>query len=926
MGRWSQVSRLADTIGRLHEHFENLRDARDAAGSVVPVFGLEHPLDQADLNDLAKDLSNSLNSGYQVEPAHALGWVVIASETGYGFGGCEFWQSFNDRIPNWTDLGDREALRTAFTIFSARYRGARPTGQWASHYTLICWPIAHAILPRDLQARLCETIYGCRHQLAALSDASAEATGLAIARATPSCGTRFDEFLQEHALVGAIVNRLLRGESETTSSFRSETFDRILSDLHRLSAAREWLSEARQIYNHRLTISAPHGPPVNATKPTSPARTQPFDLRPTLLLEADESGTWRPSIVPPSLISWGQEDAELRSLIESLRYRVIGTDRARQGASLLASNPIQAILEALPPLDTPLIEIMPHSSRLSAAFDADCRLPSSCVLIFHERDAIATLSQRSEVRPGETYLIATQDVTIELGAPVPCVDPTWQLRRVQLPSPLTAILSNQLSLAGIHVKRSTRLRPWGLLPRKWDDNNDGEWLVTEPIVYTIERDHAFDEVSFCIDDNPPTFIECGAMADPTIVITDLSAGSHSLMVQTYERRSGKSGSSLYGLSHGEAHIRVREPSSWTPGRMTANTLSIVVEPPRPSLEELLKGQVSLTVEGIASGPVEVSIQWRDGSSAAFSRINVLRQRAPIRADAWSASLAVLLKKIDDSTISLGALQAQIQIECEPLGKQIIPINVTASSVRWSARDKMVRLICDGSHSPRVVAFAFAEPATAMDVDRRTCERGLDANRSGLYVAMDGDICRGVVLGSPRDDAGGLRAIGEAIHLGHLRLCETNDLKTAIDRWESATPINVYARTNQQRVVTLLHSEVLRRLTGDHWVKLERLNPLPWPALEEAVDHPLPIHSFGYSLGRHRGRSENPDALRRTFFQVATAFTSVRDEAQLEMAWLFATEASVALLKTTVMQNQDELSRLVRGARLIWLGNHTPSVQ
>lgn len=917
----TEVSRLAETIGGLREHFDALHKARLEIAPAPPVFALEHPLDQADVHVLAKDLRDALSSGRRVALEHALAWVVIASETGYGFGGCEFWQSFEERIPNWAELGDRDALRRAFMHFCKLYQGARPVGQWASHYTLICWPITHAILPRDLQARLCEAIYACRYHLAGMSDASAENIGLIMDRATPSFGTRFDQFLQEHALVGAIVSRLLRGESDITHSFRSETFDRILNDLHRISATQEWLREARRLHNRKVTISSPHAPARDGKGDPSARRRQLFDLRPTLVLEVDGSGVWGPSVIPPSLLPWTQESAELGRLIETLRYRVIGTDRARQGACLLATTPLPTVLPTLPPLNQPLIELLPHHEWLSAAFDAECRLPASDLLVFHERSGVATLSRNTEVHPGETYLIATQNPTLELGEPASCLDPTWRLRRLQLPSPLTATLSAQLSAAGIHARRATRLRPWGLLPRNWDDENSGEWIVTEPIVYAIERDHLFDAISFCVNGDKPVFLECDEMADPAILITDLPVGAHNLSVQTYERRNARSGPELHELSRGEICVRVRAPSVWIPDRIANNILSIEVVPQRPSLEDLLKGKVTLTVDGVASAPVEISVQWTDGPNLSTSCASILRQRAPIHKEAWSEGLGAFLRKIDSARISLGVRQAHLRVECEPLGEQLIPISVAASPVRWSVRDKLVRLICDGSHIPQIVMSTFAAPVTATQFERRVCERGLEQTRSGLYFAIDGDLCSGVVLGSPGDPAGGLRAIGEQIDFHTLRSCEAHDLQKAIERWEVATPLNVYARANQQRVVTQLHTEVLRRLTGDYWTKLESSHPRRWSDLEEAVDYPLTVHSFGYSLGRHRGRADDPDALRRNFLEAATAYTSIHDATYLDMAWQFATRPYASLAHTSPATIDHVLARLVRGARLIWLGNN-----
>jgi hypothetical protein len=613
-----KVSRLIETIGRLQEHFGALHKARVECNPTLPVFALEHPLDLADIHTLAKDLRDALRRDRRVVPEHALAWVVIASEAGYGFGGFEFWQSFDQRIPNWAEFGDRDALRTAFIRFCRQYHGAQPTGQWASHYTLICWPITHAILPLDLQLHLCQAIYFCRYQLAGLRDASAEHIGLILESTSPSYGTRFDEFLQEHALVGAIVNRLLMGDSEHDPSFRPETFNRILNDLHRVSATREWLREAGKLYNRRITIAGPREPNSGDGGDASSTRRRLVDLRPTLTLEVDDTGTWVPSLTPPSLVGWSQQNPEICRTVDSLRYRVIGTDRARPGACLLATAPAQTVLRTFPALNQPLIELIPRHEGLSAAFDADCRLPSSRLLVFREHHGSATLLRKPELSAGETYLLATQDVTIALGNSVACIDPTWLLYRLQLPSALTTSLSAQLTAAGLSVRRTTRVRPWGLVPRNWDEGNEGEWIVGEPIAFVIERDHAFDAINICIDEESAEFVECEAMTDPTIVLTELSVGAHTLMVQTYERRASTSGTEWHELSRGESLIRVRTPVVWTPGRIATDALAIETTPSRPMLDDFLSGNFTLAIDGAASEPVDISLEWLDGSATCAS--------------------------------------------------------------------------------------------------------------------------------------------------------------------------------------------------------------------------------------------------------------------------------------------------------------------
>ena len=91
--------------------------------------------------------------------------LVYAAELGYNYDGEEYWQSFENRTPGWSARGDREWIRSCFFRFQKEFLGAIPTGRWADHFSIICWPITHAILPLDLQRQLAQNLYEMRYAL-----------------------------------------------------------------------------------------------------------------------------------------------------------------------------------------------------------------------------------------------------------------------------------------------------------------------------------------------------------------------------------------------------------------------------------------------------------------------------------------------------------------------------------------------------------------------------------------------------------------------------------------------------------------------------------------------------------------------------------------------------------------------------------------
>jgi hypothetical protein len=118
---------------RLDAHFKALAGLRTDAG---PVFALEHNLEPAELRAAAADLKERLACGQSLS-THWLLWVVYAAELGYSYDGDEYWQTFEARTPNWRTMGSRRQVRTWFHRFHREYGGAKPSGAWAEHFSII---------------------------------------------------------------------------------------------------------------------------------------------------------------------------------------------------------------------------------------------------------------------------------------------------------------------------------------------------------------------------------------------------------------------------------------------------------------------------------------------------------------------------------------------------------------------------------------------------------------------------------------------------------------------------------------------------------------------------------------------------------------------------------------------------------------------
>ena len=151
---------------------------------------------------------------------HALAWIVYSAELGYRYSGDEYWQTFERETPGWSLNGDRYRIRDFYHQFQRGFGGAEPSGAWAKQFSIICWPITHAILPKDLQRQLARTLYESRHFLSGDVLGSPESLGDLIAARSWNATSRFQNLAEETRLVGQIAAALLfQGRPARTSSY-----------------------------------------------------------------------------------------------------------------------------------------------------------------------------------------------------------------------------------------------------------------------------------------------------------------------------------------------------------------------------------------------------------------------------------------------------------------------------------------------------------------------------------------------------------------------------------------------------------------------------------------------------------------------------------------------------------------------------------
>src|SRR5664280_852304 len=196
-GYAAKSAALAEREARLVKHFGELAQLRRADGAKHPVFALEHGLGAEERQTLSVALQDWAQNYAPVED-HRLLWTVYATEVGYDYKGEEYWQTFEDQTPGWLQWNDRDWIRHCFLHFERTYGGIRPQGAWAQHFSIICWPITHAILPVDLQRDLAFILYQLRHQFSADFFSSPLQVGRQISARSWSATPRFQYLAEDH--------------------------------------------------------------------------------------------------------------------------------------------------------------------------------------------------------------------------------------------------------------------------------------------------------------------------------------------------------------------------------------------------------------------------------------------------------------------------------------------------------------------------------------------------------------------------------------------------------------------------------------------------------------------------------------------------------------------------------------------------------
>jgi hypothetical protein len=820
LGAWNR--RLADHFGAL------TRGRKD-----IPLFALEHGLTPAEV--LA--LSDKLRAHIRVSvPArdHALVWTVYAAEIGYGYAGDEYWQTFEEKTPGWTANGDRAWIRDAFVSFQEKFSGAKPSGPWAEKFSIIAWPITHAILPRDLQQQLARILYGLRHSFSAELFDEPQRLGDFIAARSGDTSARFQNLVQAPALVGQIAAALLlQGKEGFKTLLHPMTLKRIGDDVDRERHGRDWLRDARHTAEERakirgLTIGRSTTTTIHR-RDEARAEVVRLGIEPRLVLRPIEGSRWEVSLEIPDLSHLLLRFPQVREVLTESRCTVAGAAGRPLARGRCLHGPQRVELNRWPRPDEVLLKFERTEPQLEYLLRAECLLrPGTSWLFKVASDGLAYESRGMRVRANSKYLLVSTEpfARFDLARLVELTCQGVHALRLDVPPALTPEWEQALRQLHVTPAKSIEVWPAGLSAVAWDGEGHGEWLASETPTLAIRSDHAIDELTVAMGEGGPSLslsLTDTPPGEPIFIeLPPLPVGLHKFSVAA---RAG-SGADSEVIGDLDVVMRVREARPWSPGVTTHGPLDVELDPAAPSLEQLWEGKASVVVRGPVGRQVKCRVQMftRTGEGPSFER-QLPPVTLPLSSDEWTRHFEAHIKKAakDAPHAYDEAHVCEVEFSADELGVFTLRCEREFTPLRWSLRREaagfIARLHDDaGNGVPLIERYSFERPTIGEKLPQGAEHKAPCAG--GLYVATLGDFKASIIVPpvvkgladlqcEPRID--GRERTPEAVSrlLSFARLWGTARLSG-----------DLIARARQRAVIRALTAQVLSLLGGQAWERAE----------------------------------------------------------------------------------------------------------
>lgn len=830
---------LNDWQEKLGSHFSQLRERRLGHLNVRGIlYALEHGLHESHLAELRQQIHEWLKySGPSSQ--HFLTWAVYSAEIGYQYSGEEYWTTFWRLTPGWQDSqNSRDQIRSAFEEFHQKFNATYPQGAWAEHFTIICWPITHAILPKDLQRELAYLLYELRGSFTPQLLRDPELLGRLIEDAAWNSGARFRQFAQNHTLVGQIATALLLSEEDKDKALiLPSTLDRIAADLDKNQRSRDWLGDARrradQIRLRGLSRSTDGAAElVSATgRILTPLQKQILELglEPKLFLRRTGPDTWTVHVELPDLTPLIHKFPGVRAVVANQRCIIAGTKGTPLARGALLYGRQVVVLSRWPASDELLVNFEGLDPELKYLLTMECLLRPGPRWLFKVTSDGATAIQVKTcvVQAGSSYILITRN---ESGLALPRLYSSPAVvnceaisaARLDVPEVLSRIYADELRDLSLATASEIQVAPVGLPAAKWDDSGTAQWLSTDRPIIRISAGFEVQGVLLNLVGPSSAKLELnGSAAWPLFIdLGELNSGVYNLHVVV--SRPGNP-TPLFG----RLQFTVREPKAWSADIPTATPFEVRVSPATPNLEELWEEKASVELSGPAGRTVEAQIKFCSSSSA----VPILERKfgplpLPCPQSCWSDHWTAITDDKQIQNAYDASTECELTFQCEELGRFVLRSSRESRPVRWIVKQEnsgyFVRLeLLDDQTRVFLAHYPFRSPTefTPMSLDPIL---GFRVSEDGGLFAASTEKYRASIVVPPVIHS--LKWLGAEFLVPHTAQSESAlcSLINAIELWAAARAVgSPFAAQRKAGAISALMDEIVRVLCGDEWSRFER---------------------------------------------------------------------------------------------------------
>lgn len=822
---------------KIEEHFQLLHDFRSGNSKENTVFALEHGLNSSELNILKTEIREYIAKN---EPSisHWLPWVVYASEIGYAYDGQEYWQTFESNTPGWTRLrnANRYWIKRCFIRFHDEYGGIEPSGPWAEHFNIICWPIRHAILPRDLQEQLAKALFDLRLSFQGELFQSSELLGNFIGTHCRAGTKRFRDLLEDPILVGQLsIALLLQGQKISEELLLKETQLRIVEDLGRKQIEREWLHSAQKhaistyIGMHRnAKYGIVYGPRYKESQVSESLRIQ---NAPRIYLYPKSNGK-----------DWGVklELQDLRSLVARIRFLepVIANNYFTIAGSNGSPRPKGMFLRPGPhsffPLirwpsdDEVLINFEDAPSELNSFLKMDQLIPWGDVHLFKiDNENIGYEIHQRHLRPSKKYVVLSRTPLPEdptIFKPFPLVCEGIHSALISTPEKFTLHFEQVLKIVDLSCAKSLKVWPVGIPAKEWDDDGYGVWLTGSPVRLAIQADFEICGLEVVINDDTSIFYdEIQHHNIFFLKIEDLPCGENLIEITAIANQAEEN-------TVGYISVIIQEPQVWDIKSANQAGLKSFINPEAPSLEDIWCNNLTLEVFGPSGRDINCKLSFFDGAHKTLIREKQISGlKLPLYGQNWMSCFGKQVKKdaLMQEAYDL-AYTGELFFDAEEIGNFTILAERRSSPIRWyihkSGQNKRLRFINETeTEKIKVYTLPFTEPDNYLEITKLGLENEIEFSEGGLFLIQAEEKVMDSIVMPSFDRKLGLKDMNISPHLKN-EYSNNDDIYQLLllyDLWEhSRISGNILCEYWRNQVLKHISFAISSNLCGKQWETAE----------------------------------------------------------------------------------------------------------